>query len=210
MTEQRANVRVVSGQGEEQPGVRSPEETGGLMPREDLAPPPQELEPQVGGPVIDPPTPADVAAATGGGLADQMRAAFDAMDATEEFGVPGWTRENGEPSLILVARTFGDRKGFTEGLANEVFIAKSTHKLLWVDDSGNRQEIDGGWGPGLAALLGIRVQKAADLVAMVISKPDPSNPATRIPNVPGIGSLATEIIQWASRSNRNAEEDLGE
>lgn len=215
MSEQRANVRVVAGEGERvdvDPPVRSPEETPGVM--ESGAgmppPPPQELEPQIGGPAVQSPGPANVAAATGGGLADQMRAAFESMDSTEEFGVPGWTRPDGKPSLILVARTFGDRKQFTEGLANEVFIAKSTHKLFWVDDQGVRQEIQGGWGKGLAELLGLRVDKAADLVAMVISKPDPSNPGVRIPNVPGIGSLATQIINWASQSNREAEESLGE
>lgn len=213
MSEQRASVRVVSGNpvhdrgNEERPTHPPPVEPEALPPQ----PPPEPVESKdLGGPAIPAASPERLAAAAGGGLADQMRAAFEAMDATEEFAVPGWTFPDGRPNLILVARTFGDRRAFNEGLSNEVFIAKSTHKLLWVDDGGERHEIEGGWGPGLAQMLGLQVAKAADLVAMVISKPNPSQPGARLPNVAGIGRLANQIVDWAETGQRKAEEDLGE
>lgn len=208
MSEQRAQVHVVgasaSGSGPQGASTDPDAQPPGA------APAPQELEPQVGGSPLPMPTDEEKAAALGGGLAEQMRARYNAMAATEEFPVPGWENANGDPGLILVARTFGDRKNWGEGLSNEVFIAKSTHKLLYVDDSGQRIEIAGGWGKGLADMIGVNVSKAADLVALVISKPNPSDESQRIPNVAGIGSLATAIIEWAGRGTREAEEDLGE
>lgn len=205
MADQRAHVSVV-GAGRE-PGAIEPEAQPPVPPA-----PAEPLEPTLGGNVTDRANPSDEekVAAMGGGLAEQMRATFNSMAATEEFPVPGWQTADGQPALILVARTFGDRRNWQEGLANEVFIAKSTHKLLYVDDRGERQEIPGGWGPALAELLGVKAAKAADLVAMVISKPDPSQPDRRIPNVAGIGALATDLIEWSGRARRNAEEDLGE
>lgn len=171
--------------------------------------PPQELEPTIGGPALPIVEPNAIVQAEGGSLADQLRARFDKIAATEEFPVPGWERENGEPGLIVVARTFGDRKAFNQGLSNEAFIARSTHQLFFVDDAGKRTEIEGGWGPKLAAMMGVQVPKAADLVSLVISKPDPRDPRARIPNVAGIGALATSIINWAGRGQRDAEDELG-
>ena len=208
MADQRAHVSVV-GAGTSNPptpvGAQDPDAAPPVPPA-----PPEPPEPTLGGSPLPTPTDEEKVAAMGGGLAEQMRATFNSMAATEEFPVPGWQTADGQPALILVARTFGDRRNWAEGLANEVFIAKSTHKLLYVDDRGERQEIPGGWGPALAELLGVKAAKAADLVAMVISKPDPSQPDRRIPNVAGIGSLATELIEWAGRATRTAEEDLGE
>lgn len=214
MSEQRASVRVVSGheQGDNigrQPPVEQTAVEPEAMPP---APPPeQDLQKDIGGPVMPSPSHQAMAEATGGSIADQMRSAFEAMSATEEFTVPGWVRADGTPMLILVARTFGDRRSFNEGLPNEVFIAKSTHQLLWVDEQGVRHEIPGGWGKGLADMLGLDgISKAADLVARVISKPDPSQPGVRIPNVPGIGFLANQIVNWAGSAQSEAEENLGE
>jgi hypothetical protein len=172
--------------------------------------PPQERTPDLGGQAVQAPTPEQMVEASGGSVADRMRARFANIAATEEFPIPGWETADGEPGLILVARTFGDRRAYNQGVSNEVFIAKSTHKLLFVNDDGSREEIEGGWGPGLAKMIGVDVAKAADLVALVISKPDPSNPSVRIPNVAGIGGLALRIVAWASTSTREAEEDLGE
>jgi len=172
--------------------------------------PPQEFEKQVGGAVIDPPRPEDIVEATGGSLADQMRARFEAMAATEEFGIPGWELADGSPGLIIEARAFGDRRVFNEGLSNEAFIAKSTNRLFFVSDDGAREEVPGGWGPELAGMMGVSVTKAADLVAQVISKPDPARPGVRIPNVAGIGALATELLNWARRGRSDMEERLGE
>jgi hypothetical protein len=203
MAEQRADVRVVG----------AGNTTGGVEP-EALPPtpaaPPEPIEPTLGGSPMPNPSDAEKIAATGGGLAEQMRARFESMSATEEFPVPGWETADGSPGLILVARTFGDRRNWGDGISNEVFIAKSTHKLLYVDDHGERHEIEGGWGPALAGMIGVKAAKAADLVALVISKPSPTDPTQRIANVAGIGSLATELIEWAGRATRTAEEDLGE
>jgi len=91
-----------------------------------------------------------------------------------------------------------------------VFIAKSTHKLLLVNDDGTREEVPGGWGPQLAQMIGVDVKKAADLVALVISRPDPNDRTRRIPNVAAIGGLATDIVAWARKSQGEAEKDLGE
>lgn len=197
------------------PDVRIVGSSGGVPPEPEALPPtpaapPGEPEPTLGGSAFPNPSEEDVVAATGGGFAEQMRARFKSMSATEEFPVPGWETADGSPGLILVARTFGDRRNWGDGVSNEVFIAKSTHQLLYVDDRGERHEIPGGWGPALADMIGVRAAKAADLVAMVISKPSPTDPEQRIPNVAGIGSLATDLIQWAGRATRNAEEDLGE
>lgn len=205
--QQRPQVSVVPG-GQGSPGPIATTDPDGQPPVPEA--PPQEQVPQVGGSAFPAPSEAEKAEALGGGLAQQMRARFEAMAATEEFPIPGWENANGEPGLILVARTFGDRKNWGEGLSNEVFIAKSTHKLLYVDDQGGRHEIPGAWGPKLAEMVGVHVSKAADLVALVISKPSPTDPTQRIANVAGIGTLATEIIAWAGRGTRNAEEDLGE
>jgi hypothetical protein len=200
----------------ESPGPRlAPSEPGepeGLAP---VAPPSfedDEPTPDLGGPVVPSPTVEQVAEASGtGSLADKMRARFASMDATKEFGVPGWELEDGSPGLILVARAFGDRKGFNAGVANEVFIAKSTHQLLFVDDDGEKHEIPGGWGPALADMIGApHVKKAADLVSRVISKPDPRDPSRRITNVAGIGALAQDLVEWARKSRSSAEDDLGE
>lgn len=142
-------------------------------------------------------------------MADRLRARYQSIAATEEFAVPGWELPSGEPGLIIVARAFGDRQAFNKGVSNEVYIAKSTHKLLFVNDDGSREEIEGGWGPKLAEMIGVKAQKAADLVALVISKPNPANPDQRIPNVGGIGSLATQLVNWAGKGSRDAEDDLG-
>lgn len=204
----RATIRVID----------SPEGPAGVAPAgpepESLPPaaaiPPQEQEPDIGGgDAFQAPQPEEIVAAEGGSLKDQMMARFEQIAATEEFAVPGWELENGEPGLIIVARTFGDRKAYTTGVSNEAFIARSTHELYFVDDAGHRQKIEGGWGPALAAIMGVSVTKAADLVAIVISKPDPANRTRRIPNVAGIGSLATEIILWSRKGVKDAEETLG-
>jgi hypothetical protein len=173
-------------------------------------PPPQELEKDLGGPALPSPTADERVAAAGGSVADRLRARYQGMAATEEFSVPGYELADGRPGLVLVARTFGDRKAFNEGVSNEVFIAKSTHALYLVDEDGSREPIEGGWGPGLAAMIGVSVTKASDLVALVISRPDPSNSARRIPNVAGIGKLAQEIVAWAQTNRRDTEETLGE
>lgn len=180
------------------------------LPPEMPPPPPEELEVQVGGRAFNPPTEEEVVEGTGGSLAEQMRARYAAIAATEEFGVPGWELADGSPGLILVARAFGDRRTFNEGLSNEAFIAKSTHQLWFVKDDGTREQINGGWGPDLASLMGVHVTKAADLVAQVISKPDPARPGVRIPNVAGIGALATDLLNWSRRGRTETEESLGE
>src|SRR5688572_19404833 len=172
--------------------------------------PPQEREPDMGAPRTGAPSEEEIQTGSGGSLADRMKARFNAMDSTEEFPVPGWDREDGEPGPILVAKTFGDRQGYQKGIANEVFIAKSTHKLLYVNDDGSREEIPGGWGPALAELIGVKAQKAADLIAYVISKPHPIHKNQRIPNVAGIGILSTQILEWSGKAHREAEENLGE
>ena len=59
-------------------------------------------------------------------------------------------------------------------------------------------------------MIGVRAQKASDLVALVISRPDPNDRTRRIPNVAGIGTLAAEIVGWARKNQRSAEEELGE
>jgi hypothetical protein len=172
--------------------------------------PPQEQVADLGGNALQQPSPEQIVEAAGGSMADKMRARYNAISATEEFPVPGWELPSGEPGLIIVARAFGDRSSFTKGVSNEVFIAKSTHKLLFVNDDGSREEIEGGWGPKLAGMIGVKVTKAADLVALVISKPDPANTNQRIPNVAGIGALATQLVNWAGKGSRDAEDDLGE
>lgn len=206
----RATVRVVGGDNIGGPAASGAAPEPESLPPSVAAPPPQELEHDVGGPVIPAPSPEDLAAGSGGSVADRMRARFHAMAATEEFGVPGWELDDGRPGMIVEAKAFSDRKKFNEGLSNELYIVKSTHRLFFVNDDGSREEIAGGWGPKLASMIGVPVQKATDLVAMVISKPDPGNPEGRIPNVAGIGSLATEMINWARSGQRRAEEDLGE
>jgi hypothetical protein len=174
------------------------------------APPPQEQTPDLGGSLPNP-TPDERVQASGGSVADRMRAQFEGMAATEEFGVPGWELKDGRDGLILEVRAFGDRTGWNAGISNEVFIAKSTHALWCVNDDGSRDRIEGGWGPTLAGMIGHpEVKKASDLVALVISKPDPNDRSRRIPNVAGIGSLAAEIVGWSRKSYREAEENLGE
>jgi hypothetical protein len=206
----RPNISIVAGVGEptDAPTATTPEPES----RPPVPPlPPQELENDVGGPVVNPPTPEDVVRAEGGSLADRMRARYTSMSSTEEFSIPGWELESGEPGLILVAQAFGDRKAYNKGMSNEAFIARSTHKILFVNDDGTREEIPGGWGRGLCELIGVqRPERAADLVALVISKPDPDKPEVRIPNVAAIGVLATQIINWAATANVEAEEQLGE
>lgn len=213
---ERATVRVVSDGPEDAGPSPTPhvKQEGAATAPEAQPPvtdvPPQEAEPTIGGEAFTAPKPEEVVQATGGSVADRMRARFESIAATEEFPVPGWELADGSPGLIVVARAFGDRKAFNQGVSNEAFIAKSTHKLLFVNDDGIREEIEGGWGPGLAQMMNVKVEKAADLVAIVISKPDPDNPETRIPNVAGIGALATQIVMWAGRGTREAEEVLGE
>lgn len=167
-------------------------------------------EPDLGGPALASPSPDEIVAAGGGSLADRLRARYEGIAATEEFSVPGYELPDGRPGMILVARAFGDRRAFNEGVENEGFIAKSTHKLLLVNDDGTREEVPGGWGPQLAQMIGVDVKKAADLVALVISRPDPNDRTRRIPNVAAIGGLATDIVAWARKSQGEAEKDLGE
>lgn len=217
----RANVHVVTADGsaperaafpepgQPQPRITEPEARPPIQaatsPHDDDPP-----QPDVGGEVIPETRPDDLVAAAGGGLADRLRARYNSIASTEEFPVPGWELADGQPGLIVVARTFGDRKAFQQGLEHEVFIARSTHKLLYVNDDGSREEIPGGWGPTLAQMIGADAAKAADLIRLVVSKPDPDDDSKRIPNVAGIAALAQEIIMWAGRGQRQAEEDLGE
>lgn len=206
MSTERAAVRIVSGEDDH---VVAPSREPEAMPPK-VPVPPQDLEPDLGGEAFTSPSEDEIVEATGASVAERMRARFEAIKATEEFSVPGWELDDGRPGLILEARTFGDRKAFNSGISNEAFIAKSTNRLFFVADDGSREEIKGGWGPALAEIIGVNVTKAADLVALVISKPDPNNPASRIANVAGIGALATEIIAWARTGRREAEEDMGE
>jgi hypothetical protein len=204
---QAAHINLVAG-GE---GGPEPEAQPGLQrPEPPLPAPPQELEKDMGGPAIPQVTADQMVGAHGGSIADQMRARFEGMASTEEFAVPGWELPNGEPGLIVEARAFGDRKAWQDQVSNEVFIVKSTHRLYFVDDQGNKTEIEGKWGKGLAAMLGVNVDRAADLVGMVISKPDPDNPGQRIPNVTGIFTLATQIVAWSQKGRKDAEETLGD
>jgi hypothetical protein len=194
-------IRMVPGRPEEQEPEAQPPATP--------PPPPQEMQKDIGG-LERGPTPEQLAEGAGGSLADQMRARYEHIASTKEFAIPGWDLPDGTPGLILVARAFGDRSKFNEGLSNEAFIARSTHQLLFVQDDGTRVEIPNRWGPDLAALMGIHVTKAADLVAQVISKPDPARPGVRIPNVAGIGALATDLLNWSREGRASAEERLGE
>lgn len=207
-----ASIHVVTpeaGQGRPAPPPASTEPEA--QPPITSGAPEQERTPDLGGQALPQPAPEVLAEAEGGGVADRLKARWQSIAATEEFSVPGWEFPDGRPGLVLVARTYGDRKAWnTEGVTNEVFIAKSTHQLFFVEDDGSRVEIEGGWGPRLAKMIGVDVAKAADLVAMVISKPNPSRPSERIPNVAGIGGLATDIVAWSRRASRDAEESLGE
>lgn len=208
MSTERAEVRVM-------PGGREPEPVTPVSDEPEAQPPvttapPQERTPDLGGSALSAPSPEDIVGAAGGAIADRMRARFQSIAATEEFPVPGWELPDGRPGLIIEARAYGDRKAFGDGVSNELFIAKSTHRLFFVNDDGSREVIEGGFGPKLAEIIGVKVAKAADLVALVISKPDPDNPDQRIPNVAGIGTLATEMVAWAGRGARTAEETLGE
>jgi hypothetical protein len=198
----RATVRIVSGEDPNQP-VATPQAAP-------VEAPPQELEVDLGGPAFNAPSEDEALDASGASVAERMRARFRGMAATKEFAVPGWELDDGRPGLILEARAFGDRKAYNTGVSNEAFIARSTHALYFVNDDGSREQIAGGWGPGLAGIIGVSAIKAADLVAMVISKPDPDRPDRRIPNVAGIGALATEIVAWAHNGTRQAEAGLGE
>jgi hypothetical protein len=195
------------------PSSSEPEAQPGLQQPGHISSPPvadEAVEPDMGGPVLPEASPEAIAEAEGGGLGARMRARYQAIAATEEFEVPGWQLADGSPGLILVAKTFGDRRSYNQGVAHEVFIARSTYKLLYVNDDGSREEIPGGWGPELAKMIGTDVTKAADLIRMVISKPSPDDPSVRIPNVAGIATLAVELVEWAGKSQRQAEEDLGE
>lgn len=217
-----ATVRVVSAASEEgaaqgpvgHPGPRGPinQDPNAAPPITTASAPGDEeaTRPDLGGPVMPEIRPEDMVGAAGGGLADRLRARYNSIAATEEFPVPGWELPDGSPGLIVVARTFGDRKAFQDGIEHEVFIARSTYKLLYVNDDGSREEIPGGWGPQLAEMIGARAEKAADLIRLVISKPDPDDELKRIPNVAGIAALAQLILEWAGRGQRQAEEDLGE
>jgi hypothetical protein len=206
-------VRIVEGGA--QHDVNSPSrEPESLPPSASMPLPPQETTVDLGGPgagELPNPSEDQKVEAMGGSIAERMRARFEAMQATAEFSVPGWEFPDGRPGLIIVARTFGDRKAYTQGLSNEAFIARSTHRLYFVGDDGERELIENGWGPKLAEIIGHpTITKATDLVSMVISKPDPSNPGTRIPNVAGIATLAMEIIAWARTGVSQAEEAMGE
>jgi len=209
---ERASITMISGERSAMPEPPAPPRSSEPEAMPPITSPPVEEEPTVdlGGPSLPSPSPDDLVSATGGSLADRMRARFEGMASTEEFSVPGYELGDGQPGLILVARAFGDRKAFNEGVSNEVFIAKSTHQVLLVNDDGSREEIPGGWGPDLASMIGVPVRKAADLVALVISRPDPNDHRKRIPNVAAIGTLATEIVAWSRKSYRDAENDLGE
>lgn len=216
MDSDRAHVQVVAGGGDIEPPAQPPVQQQSAADAPEAQPPViaeepiAERPPDIGGPALAQPTPEQIVQASGGSMADKLKARYNAISATEEFPVPGWELPNGEPGLIIVAKAFGDRQSFNKGVSNEVFIAKSTHKLLYVNDDGTREEIEGGWGPQLASMIGVKVSKAADLVALVISKPDPNNTSVRIPNVAGIGALATQLVGWAGKGTRDAETDLGE
>ncbi len=218
-TPERATIHVVTPGTEDAAAAAPPTPPAAPPSPEPEAQPPgmitaaeveQPPEPDLGGPTIPSPTVGERIEASGGSLADQLKATWTNIASTEEFDVPGWERPDGSPALIIVARTFGDKKALNAGVSNEVYIAKSTHQLLYVQDDGTRAEIPGGWGKGLAEMIGVDVAKAADLVSLVISKPDPNNPTVRIPNVAGIHALAAEMIAWARKSTREAEENLGE
>jgi hypothetical protein len=210
---ERASIHVVT-PGQEAAAAPPPAGPSSMEPEAQppiTTPPVEDVPPDLGGDVSGvSPTADERVAAIGGSLADRLRARYEGMAATEEFGVPGWELPNGEDGLIIEVRAFGDRKGWGDGISNEVFIAKSTHALWYVDDDGTRTKIEGGWGPELAKMIGVNVTKAADLVSLVISKPDPNDRSRRISNVAGIGSLAAEIVGWSRKSYREAEDNLGE
>jgi hypothetical protein len=197
----RANVQVVAGGGDdiEPPAAAVRQQSAAEAPE---AQPPVVDEaaeeprgPDLGGPALVQPNTEQIVQASGGSMAEKMKARYNAISATEEFPVPGWELPSGEPGLIVVARAFGDRQSFNKGVSNEVFIAKSTHKLLFVNDDGEREEIEGGWGPKLAEMIGVKVTKAADLVAIVISKPDPATPRSASRTWP---ASARSRLRWST------------
>jgi hypothetical protein len=119
------------------------------------------------------PSPEQIVEAAGGSMADKLRARYNAISATEEFPVPGWELPSGEPGLIVVARAFGDRSVFNEGRQQRGVHREVDAQAAVRERRRQREEIEGGWGPKLAEMIGVKVAKAADLVALVISKPDP-------------------------------------
>jgi hypothetical protein len=207
-TPERASVHIVG----KDDAATGPAVGAQLGPSElpPISAPPQEFENDLGGPPLQAPSEDEMLQSEGASVAERMRARFRGMASTKEFAVPGWELADGSPGLIVVARTFGDRKAYNTGVSNEAFIARSTHQLIYVEEDGSREVIPGGWGPALAEMIGVRAEKAADLVALVISKPDPNDEAVRIPNVTGMHSLATEIVLWGHNGRRGAEEGLGE
>jgi hypothetical protein len=208
---ERPNISIVAGGPPTGAQYQPPTSTEPEAQPPVAPPPPEDLEPDLGGQTLPTPPPERVAEASGGGLAARLNARFQAIAATKEFAVPGWELEDESPGLIVVARAFGDRKAYNKGISNEAFIARSTHQLLFVNDDGTREEVPGGWGPRLAQMVGApHISKAADLVARVISKPDPTDETKRIPNVAGIGLLATQLVTWSQESRADAEDILGE
>jgi hypothetical protein len=119
---ERATVRIVTDEAEQPAAPAQAPQTTALPPEAQppITPPapPQELEADLGGPALQLPTPEEQVAAEGGSLADKVRARYESMSATEEFPVPGWELADGRPSLILVARAYGDRKAWNTGVSN--------------------------------------------------------------------------------------------
>ena len=100
-TPERASIHVIA-PGQEAAAASPPGPPPSAEPEAQppiTTPPPQELTKDLGGEASAmSPGPEDLVAASGGSLADQLRARFEGMDATEEFSVPATSWTTGGPA----------------------------------------------------------------------------------------------------------------
>jgi hypothetical protein len=146
-------------------------------------------------PVVAPPAPLpdgdaripeDVSAAVDGSLAAKMRAQAKRIRGrrTERFPIP-------DTDLVVEAKVIKDARSVRTGLKSEMFIIRATSRLLLVDEDGVEDEVPG--------LLGVKVEKAADLVKFVFGR-----------NPWALDRFVADMLLWMQGRTAQLEEDLGE
>lgn len=148
-----------------------------------------------------PSSPSALAAATDGSLAGKMLArANEVGSRTKRFPVPGWEDEDGEPSLVLVARQTKKRpKGGS--IRNEAFIDASTAQLLFRDDDGELKALEDGWRTvALTMSADGNQHSVGDAIRKTLSDG----------NEMRLDFLAAQILTWNLGSREAAENALGE
>lgn len=151
-----------------------------------------------GTPEVPSPVSGEAIAEASGNLGARLRARLDRIrtEETRLFSVPGWGGD-----LVIRSGYFSPEtwESLSQERTDALIIVSATAALLSRGDDG-LSEIEGGWGPQLAEMLGFpRGAPPTRLVTAVMGD-----------RAAWVSALATDIVSWQMGRTPRIEEALGE